>query len=185
MKRVTRQNMLTMAALILVFAGPMILAFYMYNNNVRWSNKTTNHGELIKPMIAIDSLKLSDEKQHMITSRDLHRKWWLMYVSDQPCQELCQENLYKMQQIRLALNAKQNKLQCFVVTPRTLQDSKLQEALKNTFTTIRRLFITEQNKTIQFQSLYIVDPLGNIMMRYTENAEPKDILKDLKHLISE
>jgi hypothetical protein len=34
------------------------------------------------------------------------------------------------------------------------------------------------------QSLFIVDPLGNLMMRYDVRQNPKGLLQDLKKLLS-
>lgn len=185
MKKISRQNLMVIIALFIVFVFPMIIAFYMFNNDIRFTNKTTNHGELLKPMLAIDSLQLVNSSKQKITRNTLHRTWGLIYFSNQSCTELCQQNLYKMQQVRLALGAKQNKLQCFIATPNSFRDPKLEEVLKNNYPTIQNIIVTKENPNIQFQSLYLVDPMGNIMMRYDENAEPKGILKDLKRLIHE
>jgi cytochrome oxidase Cu insertion factor (SCO1/SenC/PrrC family) len=32
-------------------------------------------------------------------------------------------------------------------------------------------------------SIYLIDPLGNLMMRYTENQNPKGIQSDIKRLL--
>jgi len=32
-------------------------------------------------------------------------------------------------------------------------------------------------------AIYLVDPLGNLMMRFPPDLEPKSLLKDLKHLL--
>ncbi len=184
-KKPNKQNILVIAALFIVFVVPLIIAFYMYNHDIRWSNKTTNHGELLKPMIAIDALRIEDTKGQKISRADLHRIWWLLYFTNEPCEQVCKENLYKMQQVRLALGPKQEKLKCFVVALGSNNNDKLNNELKSTYTSIQLLNIYKRHSTIQYQSLYLVDPMGNLMMRYPENAEPKGILKDLKRLIHE
>ena len=124
---------------------------------------------------------------------DLLGLWTTIEFAENPCIEDCMKNIYKMRQIRLALGKDAHRVQRVVITEKPDHMTKLMAENPGT----RLLLTTDKSAPLlkQFpgysegdissigQRIYIVDPLGNLMMRYPPNVDPSDVLQDLRQLL--
>ena len=173
--------------LILLFFIPLAIAWFMYRDHDSFGGKPLNHGQLITPPFSITLLKLRKRP---------HKKWLILYLNPGPCDTRCQKGLYHIRQIRLATGKNRNRVQPAILIYRNkTKDITLQRMLKNEYQETRLFFINKNqfNTVIQRHvktayalqpgTIYLVDPLGNVMMSYKPDTNPSDIFKDVQRLL--
>lgn len=189
------KNKLITGLLLILFITPMLGAGIMYFTGKGIPHHTVNHGTLINPPLNFTSLNLSAsaDSQHN-KSVKLNTRWLLLYVNPQPCGQLCLDTLYKIRQTHTALNKDSDRLIRVLITtePLTL---KLQQHIAKTYPGTQYYRVTRtvlapffanspfSTETLSTGRLYVVDPLGNVMMTYPLNIAFKPLLSDLKRLL--
>ena len=185
----TRQQK-TLLITALVFAAPLLLAILLFVKPDLVQLGTKNNGTLITPARPLDALNIIVAGQPQDKSL-LEGKWtWASFIEG-PCDTSCAEQLYKSRQVRLALGKDMDKGQRLLVqlgTPTEL-DPRLLEAHPDLI--IARTeedaawltqFHLDENR-VDTANLYLVDPLGNLMMYYPPGIEGPKILKDIQRLV--
>ena len=183
--------------LLLLFLAPVLIAWLMlYGGGGLIPEGSTSHGTLVEPPRMIDlPADIGTRTGLALPAGYLKGKWTLVYIGDAQCDDACQQNIYKMRQVRLAQNENIRRVQrLFLLTgPEFTQD--LGRALENYPNMDVALLSAEQADTIATQfrvdeaaattaeRVYLVDPLGYLMMYYAPDADPKGMLKDLKKLL--
>lgn len=181
----------------LIFLAPTFVAWVMHNSTEEgWQPEgTTNRGNLVHPArplqmpadMANDGVALQDY---------LQGKWTLLYISNADCGETCRNNLYKMRQVRIAQNENMNRVQTLFLLnadgiPDELAGFLAQEhkdlavALLSATqaASIEPQFRVDEIPVREAQRVYIVDPLGNLMMYYQPDADARGMLRDLQKLL--
>jgi hypothetical protein len=163
--------------LIALFFAPLALAFLLYYGGGWRPSGSTNKGELIAPPRPLPGVSA------------WHGKWTLVYVGDGRCDERCRAALILTRQTRLALNADMTRVQrIFLATGNCCDrtyfaaehpDLGVEEVGKDADAALLGVF-----PDVASGSIYIVDPLGNLMMRHAPSAGlSKDLLEDLRKLL--
>ncbi len=180
-----RRSRLQIIMVALVFLGPLLVAGYMYFGPEGWRPiGKTNNGELIQPVVVLPVVSLAGPDGTETASDFLKGRWSIVYLNREDCEQRCRETLIQIRQIRLAAGSESHRLQRVFLSADWPDgawlaaghtgllmgdpscDSGFSEALRD------------------FDSgLYLVDPLGNLMMRYPLGTESKPIYKDLKKLL--
>ena len=176
--------------LIALFFAPLLLAFLLYYGADGWRPAgSTNNGDLITPARPLPEATLQTPEGADLKVSALHGKWTLVYIGPGECDARCREALTLMRQTRLALNDDMARVQrLFLATgeccDRTYLDAEHAGLMiastsdSNFMATFRR----DAKPVEQAGRIYIVDPLGNLMMSYDPGAKPKGLLEDLKKL---
>jgi len=181
----------------LLFMAPAFVAWVMHNSSEQgWRPEgLTNRGTLVHP--ARPLTMPADMRHDDVSLNDfLQGKWTLLYIGDADCNAVCQENLYKLRQIRIAQNENMNRVQTlFLVTVDSLPgdlDTFLEEEHMETAVVALTAAQAEQIAAdfrindVPMQGAertYIIDPLGNLMMYYQADADARGMLLDLKKLL--
>ena len=205
-------NKLKLTAILLMTAVPLTLATYMFSVKVGHGfGATTNKGILISPILDITSLDMRDEKGSLlfktfeeevagISPQDYQaRPWLLVFLGTQSCDSECEDRLYYLRQLhrrlgkdeprvnRYYLNAGQNPLDAGTqqMFAQKFPDMKVaygdaQVILDNLARTLRG-----NENPIQSHYIYVVDPVGNVMLYFTPENSPEDILSDLQKLLNQ
>jgi len=165
---VRRRSRIKLVSIFAIFAVPLILAS-IYLHLVRSSGGSmgdTSRGELIQPAVPLTqfSLQATDESFDLDAVRGL---WTMLYVPVGPCLDACKQNLYHMRQVRLALNHRMNRVQRAVV-----MESPEQISVK-----------AQEGMDVLEDAIYLIDPFGNLMLRFAPDLKPNAMLKDIKHLL--
>ena len=179
-----RLQLLLIAA---VFLGPFFLAWVIYDpDETRMATSSTAHGELITPvkLVADTNLAVPREEQ----DSPYPGRWTIVHVGNGRCDQACTQSLYKTRQIRKALGKEDRRVQrFFLLTDATPLDPSIRQAHPGL-----SVFGANDALTDTFMSaiqpygtgnIFLVDPLGNLMMRFTPDTGMKDIHKDLKKLL--
>lgn len=168
-----------MLVLIGIFFLPLIAAFVLYYG-LGWRPAGSSiHGELLEPM-----------KQMPAGADPLKEKWALVYIGDGQCDDDCKRALVFGRQTRLALNQEMTRVNRALLATSNCCDlaylDKEHEGIK-----VFDLGGPEDSRELlallppgdQKNWLYVIDPHGNIVMRYDVRQNPRGLLDDLKKLL--
>jgi hypothetical protein len=187
-KALRARNLRLLGLLGALFLLPLAVAFWVYYGTDWRPLRTVNHGELISPARPLPATHLQPAVATDATAGDLfHHKWSLVYIGDGQCDDACRNALYVMRQTRLSLNSELGRVdRVFLVTSNCCARDFLAHEHPGL-----RVFAASGDSVLSVfpadaraQSLFIVDPLGNLMMRYDVRQNPKGLLQDLKKLLS-
>ncbi|CAK0770620.1 conserved hypothetical protein [Gammaproteobacteria bacterium] len=187
-----RRSLWQLWLMVVIFALPVVASWFFYFNP-QWLPATrSNHGELISPAHPWpQGLKLvhSNNGTSFMGPEVLGRHWTLLTVEQLPCAEACRAKLSQMLQIRRALGESQFEVERMVllVGPLGTEDAAFNfEGARGVVADTSALPVLREffgPNTDFWNHLYIMDPAGNLMMRYPVDAPSKDVLKDLEHLL--
>jgi cytochrome oxidase Cu insertion factor (SCO1/SenC/PrrC family) len=183
-----RRNFRTVFALAGLFLLPLLLSFWLYYG-VHWRPAAmSNHGELIEPLRPLPEVALADAdgaaQRHVFQGH-----WTLVYVGDGACDAHCHDALFFMRQTRLSLNNEMTRVQRVFLATASCCDRTFLAAEHPGLRVLDASPAAAQPLLAQFQAadraqtLFVVDPLGNLMMRYDARLPPKGLLEDLKRLL--
>ena len=188
------KNRLTLVIVLLVFCVPFLMSWWFINyTDVIEEGKKSNHGDLVIPARPLPDLDLVDPLKEGRTGK-LHGKWSFFYIAQDECDQSCIDNLYRMRQVRLTAGKDDHRVQrVLLVTGNGYPPKKIFNEYEgqwlvnketiNIDSLLNNFRLTEKDQPEKMQRLYIVDPLGNLMMSYPGTAEPRGIIKDLKKLL--
>lgn len=90
-------------------------------------------------------------------------QWTWVYVKPKTCNAECQKNLKTFENMQISLGKFQNKVQQIVTSKNNL-NLKKENMLKD-------------------NDILIIDNHGNLILKYDEHVDKRNIVKDLKHLV--
>lgn len=166
------------------FAAPMLAAWLAYFG---WHpDKHKNYGSLLKVTPLTQTMgTLADGTVFSLDK--LKGKWLMAYVGPADCNQTCQEQLYYMRQSRLVLGKDQDRVvRIWILSGENNPDPVLLRAHPglSVWRPTQATFLTQfPAKPLGAHHIYVVDPLGNLMMRFPENTDPKKLIKDMKLLL--
>jgi hypothetical protein len=175
--------------MLLLFMAPLAAAFWLYYGTGWRPASTTNHGELIEPARALPPIALARTDGTGVVSAPLHGKWSLVVLADGECSARCRSTLDYARLTALGMGSQQTRVQAVwlvsghcCAAPLTLPPQPGLLALDAGVAgaaPLRALFpATDEERMI-----FVVDPMGNLMMRYDTRLEPKGLRLDLKQLL--
>lgn len=188
-KQIVSRNLRTIAALAAVFLVPLVMAFWMYYGNAWRPVTSTNHGELFDPVRQLPGAELREASGAVAPANLLNEKWALAYIGNGACDDICKKSLHFMRQTRLSLNNEMTRVARIFLATGACCDRAFLEREHPGLVVIdatgpeARDLVNAFPPTDQAQSLYIIDPLGNLVMRYDTRNDPKGLLTDLKKLL--
>jgi cytochrome oxidase Cu insertion factor (SCO1/SenC/PrrC family) len=183
-----------LVVLALLFFAPLGLAFYLYYGHGTWRpGGRVNTGELVQPARPLPSLALPLLASGNTDPNFLKGKWTLLYVRFGSCDEDCRTRLYDTRQVRLALDRDMNRVQRVFIAGSDCCDAQFLHEQHPDLITIRAseaaapllALLPGQGSVNATHSprVYLIDPLGNLMMSYAADAKPKGMLEDMKRLL--
>jgi cytochrome oxidase Cu insertion factor (SCO1/SenC/PrrC family) len=187
--RLRARNLRTVLALAALFLLPVATSFWLYYGAGWRPAGHTNHGELIEPARPLPAASFPAADGHGVVSNVFSGQWALVYVGDGACDTSCRHALYVMRQTRTALNNDMSRVKrVFLVTSGCCDRAYIARehpgltALDASGAEARRL-LGQFPDADRASTLFIVDPLGNLMMRYDARRNPRGLLEDLKKLL--
>lgn len=177
---------------IACFVLPLVTAWWLLADNWRPSG-SAQHGELLNPAQPLPSLRFTPLNGRPWNEAALSNHWLMVYVGGVTnCDAHCRTALYDMRQVRLALGKEIVRVNTVLLLDgmpgadfREWLAAEHAEMLAGVANTeIRNAFLQAFPETDQVGSwIYLVDPLGNLLMRYPTTVDPGGMLKDLKRLL--
>ena len=190
-----RRARLSMVLVLAMFAVPLIIAALVVVVFPDWKpGATTNKGDLIKPVRLLPAFNFETLQGKMIDETFFRGKWTILYLAEGACERPCVEQLYNIRQIRLAQGKNIDRLQRLMLwSEDTVSDEKKVE-LQTHFpgqviapaggeTALLQAFVLDKQDPLTADRVYLVDPLGNLIMKYEPGVEPQGMIKDLEKLL--
>jgi hypothetical protein len=203
---------LKLTFLLLAAALPISLATWVFGiREQQGVSSTTNKGELVIPVIDITRLALRDAEgqpayvgfEELVSNVDpgdyQPRPWQLLYLGAATCEPQCEEQLYFLRQMHKRLNAEAKRVERVYVqveaslTPlpqvtRTLlaeqqSDMKVVYATSADLRGVLAATVPASIDPAKLHYIYVVDPLGNVMMYFTPENTPEEMLDDIDNLL--
>lgn len=177
----------TLLLLALVFLGPMAVAMVLYYTGFQWRPEgTTEHGQLYEPVRPLPELSmtlLGDKGGPAV----LRRKWTLVYIGAGDCDTTCRQALVEMRQVRRALGRDMDRVQrLFLVTGGSADRSFLaaeHPGIGVSEGDAATTAILQAAGEVRPGDIFLVDPLGNLVMRYPAGTTMKGMHTDLARLL--
>jgi hypothetical protein len=162
--------------LVALFFLPLAVAFMAYYGGWRPTG-STNHGELLQPIRQLPDI-----------AKPLAGKWALAYVGDGACDSDCQTALVFARQTRLSVAADTQRLNWVLFALDHCCNREYLDTAHRGITVIdaaaeRAALLGVLPAQDLQHSLFVIDPLGNIVLRYDVRDNPRGLLEDLKKLL--
>jgi hypothetical protein len=154
----------------LVCAAPLVLGTLAYY--YKWDvGSPANYGELIAPRPLAGA-----------PFERLRGKWLLVAADASACDAWCEKKLYYLRQLRRAQGKDMERVErLWLVTDGGKPRAELLQAFEGTL--VERAPKMDEFPGNPIDHIYLVDPLGNLMMRYPRDPDPSKMLKDLQRLL--
>ncbi len=175
-----------------LFFGPLALAFWLYYAGGWRPQGMTNNGELITPARPLPTATLRLASGEPAPAGTLHDQWTLVYVGDGACPADCQMALYSMRQTRLSLANDATRVKRVFLAAgnccnrdfftREHPGLEVIDASGPEAQPLLAVFPASATGSANY-TLYIVDPLGNLMMQQDGQKPTRGMLDDLKKLL--
>jgi hypothetical protein len=169
--------------IVALAAAPVAASYLLY---YFWPpSRTVNYGELIMPRPLPDiPLALSDGSPFRLSQ--LKGKWVLVSLDSGRCDANCDRKLLYMRQLRLTQGKEMERVErVWLVADDAPLRAEAVVAYEGTWAvrasaSLVGLFPAPGRPS---EHIYVVDPLGNLMMRFPRDPEPRGMIKDLQRLL--
>jgi hypothetical protein len=201
-----RRQRRLLIGLALLFFAPLGLAFYLYYGHSTWHpGGRVNAGELIEPVRPLPATALPLWSSGNTDPNFLKGKWTFLYVAFGPCGADCRTRLYDTRQVRLALDRDMGRVQRVFIADADCCDAQFLHEQHPDLITIRRsaaaapllallpgidgapeidrVSAGSSSNAASAPRVYLIDPLGNLMMSYAADIKAKGMLEDMKRLL--
>lgn len=170
--------------LLVAFLVPVVTVVLMYQFN--WMPSGSSYGTLVRPPRDLNIPVLENYGQKLVSASDWHDKWHLVQVSANGCDQACLDNLRDMRQIHASLAKEIGRLERVWLVNASITENQLKEArakYPDMLILLQSDVLAKQFIDTGVGRMYLVDPLGKLMMRYPHEVEAKAIRKDLLRLL--
>jgi len=184
----TRVGRFKMLGVLAVCASPIIASYFTYY--VIKPEGRTNYGALIDPrqypIPAMASKQLDGAPARL---EDYKGKWIMLKVGASDCQQACQDMLFKMRQLRTMQGKEMERIErvWLITDEQPLETMMLRvndgtRMLRAPAETLSKWLPVEEGAKLE-DHIFLIDPLGNLMMRFPKDADPQKVKKDMSKLL--
>ncbi len=179
-RRRGRRTALALFAVVALPVAAAFLAFFFW-----YPAHGTNYGELIRPLPLPDAPLVARDGR-LFRLSDFRGKWVMVQVGSGRCAEDCVKRLFLMRQTRLMQGRQMDRLErLWLVADEVAPDPALLRAYEGmnvgrAQASVLQLFSAEDDPS---EHVYLVDPLGNLMLRFPRDADPKRVSRDRSRLL--
>jgi hypothetical protein len=179
-----------MAAVMLCCAAPVIASYFTYYV-IRPEGRSV-FGELIDPQRTLPALSAVGRDGVRVDLQSLKGQWLLVAVADAACNALCEQQLYFQRQLRESLGREKDRLdRIWLVSDAAPIPESLDNGLRGA--TVLRVGAADLANWLApsaghalAEHLYVVDPMGNWMMRFPARMDMQGATRakrDLERLL--
>ena len=201
----TLKGRLLMIAVLLICAAPVVLSYLTYY--VIRPTSLRSFGELIQPTLSLPEMSVevitkpvADKNMNALHLNSLKGQWLMLSLSDGACNDDCQKSLYFQRQIHAALGREKDRVdRVWLIMDEKGVDPELTRGVGDSWViratkddvvkwlgSATQMDKTKSNESQVVDYVYLVDPMGELMMRFSSKIEidtaPK-IRRDLERLL--
>lgn len=187
-KQIQQRGRWKLLMVLAVCAFPLIASYVTYY--VIKPEGRTNYGALIDPrqypMPALGMFTLDGKPAAL---EQFKGKWIMLQSGASDCREACRKQLFAMRQLRLMQGKEMERIErVWLITDAEPLDTQLMREYDGTRmlraqAVALKSWLPVDAGTEAADHLYLIDPLGNLMMRFPKDADPSKVKKDLAKLL--
>lgn len=170
--------------MFVLLCAPIVASYTLFFWQVRPG--TDNYGELLEVKTLTGSA-LNQADQTIFRMRQLRGKWALITIDSGKCEEQCQKKLYYMRQVRLIQNAERERIErVWLIDDGEPPSPEIAKEFEGTWLINAKdsdMLPQIPAKTSHRDHIYLVDPIGNLMMRFPKDPDAAKMSKDIKRLL--
>jgi cytochrome oxidase Cu insertion factor (SCO1/SenC/PrrC family) len=179
--------------LILMFLLPVAGSWYLvFFTDYARDGKGAEHGNLIQPPRQLENASLLQVNEDSIEQVSLYGKWSMLFFVDGACEAECEQNLYRLRQIRLATGRQMKRIQRIAIIDEG-ESFEFRQNLSENYPGQHYVLKKDLGEEFlqQFQGLglddesaiFLIDTRGFLMMGYPGDTDPSGIIRDLSRLL--
>jgi len=176
--------------LAVIFLLPFTVAATLHLLQLKPGGRS--YGDLVKPPHSLKFPLLHDSQGKEFNMQQWKKRWSIVTVDASGCTEACQAQVYMLKQLHTSLGKEIHRVQQVLLVPAESKGEAFNELQKKYPDLI--VLVGADAETVRFAGefnvsgqsagrVYLVDPLGNLMMTYSENKDPKGLRSDLMRLL--
>jgi hypothetical protein len=176
-----RRGRAKLAALAALFAAPIVASYVTYT----WFRPEGggSFGELLLPPVPVSAQRFDRAGGGTFEFRELAGRWVLVTSDSGMCPPACRDKLATARQVRLALGRNAARVErVFVVDDTSVPTAGSLAEFAGTVVALSP-FALPPGAENDRAHIYLVDPHGNVMMRWPAGADRKRMLGDLQRLL--
>jgi cytochrome oxidase Cu insertion factor (SCO1/SenC/PrrC family) len=175
--------------LAVVFLLPFTIASTLHLLNVRPGGKS--FGQLVSPIVELKIPTFTDINGKPFTETQWAKIWNIVMIDSTSCNQACEENVDKLNRVHRSLYKEEDRVQRILILKNDYDAARIQE-LQTKFPALivlpandlaQKEFVTKFDQVAPEDSIYLVDPMHNLMMFYSGQVEPKGLRKDMMKLL--
>lgn len=179
-----KRSLASLWLMIAVAVAPVAASYLVY---YFWPpERTVNYGELIGPLPLPDAkLALVDGAPFRLSQ--LRGKWVLVTLDSGRCDAYCERKLVYLRQLRLTQGKHMERVErAWLITDDIAARAEAIAPHEGTWqvraagTEVLKIFPAQGSAS---DHIYVIDPLGNLMMRFPRDPDPQRMVKDLARLL--
>ncbi|HEX4328390.1 MAG TPA: cytochrome C oxidase subunit I [Burkholderiales bacterium] len=184
---VIRAGRIKMILILLVCAAPIIASYVTYYFVMPQGR--VNYGELVMPVKPVPPAQLHTLDGRPYDFAALKGKWVMLTVDGGACPEACVEKLYKMRQVRAVQGKDADRIElAWLIDDEAQLETRVIRAydathmLRAAGTPLLAALPPASGGALR-DHIYLIDPLGNLVLRFPKDAVPEKMKKDLERLL--
>ena len=180
----TRRSRLMLLGIFGAFFGPLLLA-YLLLLVLEWAPAShTNNGRLLDPVVSVGAIDAVARHTGGLPADYWDGRWTLVFYAGEECDLYCEAALFKSRQIRLALGRDAPRVQRLYLEAGAAAPLDARLVAEHPGMTVARIGGSAGGfGDLPPQRLYLVDPMGNLILGYDDDVTAKSLMKDLKRLL--
>ncbi len=178
------KNRLSIVAIVLLFATPVVVAYLMSSGAIGYHpEETKNKGNFISPPVKVADQTDAD------WAKSLDGHWTLVYYQAGHCGQTCLEHQEELHRYRLTMANRADKLNLMIWA------NGIDASDEDAFAHIAKVDVSKENRLQQTMAqlsalsyqdgngLYVVAPEGYLMLAFDQSNTTSEVIKDLKLLV--
>ena len=192
-ERTVKVNRIKLLAVFAVALVPLFVAVLMYFAGWAVPTGKTNKGNLIWPPVPLTEVQPNLEAD----DKPNETKWLLMLSGGTHCDQVCTDLLHTMRQVNVAMGRELDRVDRLIIS--AVDQESLAEIQKEYPKLSAMHFSKERVRALQKEAqkngaklssdssvvwtVWLVDPIGNVILQYTQDHDGYDMIHDLKKLL--
>ncbi len=175
--------------LAVVFLLPFTVASTLHLLDIRPSGKS--FGNLVIPIVELKVPTFSDVNGKSFVDTKWNKIWSIVMIDSASCDQACEQNIDKLNRVHRSLYKEEERIQRILILKNDYDADRIQQ-LQQQYPALviltakdasQKAFVGQFDQLAPEGSIYLVDPLNNLMMHYPSDAEPKALRADIKKLL--
>ncbi|PPD48627.1 MAG: hypothetical protein CTY14_01170 [Methylotenera sp.] len=184
-----RRGRLILLCMLIFFITPIIAVVAMYK--LDWRPKGESIGELVTPAKALTMQQPLVSSDGNVASINLLKDKWSMVYMTADCDAQCKDKLHQMRQLHVSLYKEIPRMQRLLFTTvsdvteikQNYPDLLILNQPKTDIISFSEQFNIHNETSMTAGRIYLIDPLGHLIMSYSASTSPALVRKDITRLM--